>query len=124
MPIRDGYAEHIFVVTSGEMMALFAASNIARAVENFKNRGYAKVSGIILNERKVENERELVERFAKESGNEVIQMIRRSDAVQRAEDKGQTVIEASPEADIAEDYRELAQKMIEICERTELEKCV
>ncbi len=124
MPIRDGYAEHIFVVTSGEMMALFAASNIARAVENFKNRGYAKVSGIILNERKVENERELVERFAKESGNEVIQVIRRSDDIQRAEDKGQTVIEASPESDIAGDYRELAQKMIEICERTELEKCV
>ena len=42
----------------------------------------------------------------------------------RAEDKGQTVIEASPESDIAGDYRELAQKMIEICERTELEKCV
>lgn len=124
MPIRDGYAEHIFVVTSGEMMAMFAASNIARAVENFKNRGYARVAGIILNERKVENERELVERFAKESGNEVIQVIRRSDAIQRAEDKGQTVIEDAPESDIAGDYRELAQKMIEICERTELEKCV
>ncbi len=124
MPIRDGYAEHIFVVTSGEMMAMFAASNIARAVENFKNRGYAKVAGIILNERKVENERELVERFAKESGNEVIQVIRRSDAIQRAEDKGQTVIEDAPESDIAGDYRELAEKMIKICERTELEKCV
>lgn len=124
MPIRDGYAEHIFVVTSGEMMAMFAASNIARAVENFKNRGYARVAGIILNERKVENELELVERFAKESGNEVIQVIRRSDAIQRAEDKGRTVIEDSPESDIAGDYRELAQKMIEICERTELEKCV
>lgn len=124
MPIRDGYAEHIFVVTSGEMMALFAASNIARAVENFKNRGYARVAGIILNERKVENERELVERFAKESDNEVIQVIRRSDVIQKAEDKGQTVIEAQPDSDIAGDYRELAQKMIEICERTELEKCV
>lgn len=124
MPIRDGYAEHIFIVTSGEMMAMFAASNISRAVENFKNRGYAKVAGIILNERKVENEHELVERFAKEAGHEVIQVIRRSKAVQIAEDKGRTVIEELPDADIAEDYRMLAEKMMEICEGRELEKCV
>lgn len=124
MPIRDGYAEHIFIVTSGEMMAMFAASNISRAVENFKNRGYAKVAGIILNERKVENEHELVERFAKEAGHEVIQVIRRSKAVQIAEDKGRTVIEELPDADIAEDYRMLAEKMMQICEGRELEKCV
>ena len=124
MPIRDGYAEHVFIVTSGEMMALFAADNISRAVENFKNRGYAKVSGIILNERRVENEDEIVARFAKEGGYEVIQKIRRSDAVQKAEDQGKTVIEALPEADIAEDYRECAEKIMEICERTRLKKCV
>lgn len=124
MPIRDGYAEHIFIVTSGEMMALFAASNISRAVDNFKNRGYAKVSGIILNERRVENEDKIVKQFAKEEGHTVIQKIRRSDAVQRAEDLGQTVIEALPDADIAEDYKECARKIMEICEGIELEKCV
>ena len=124
MPIRDGYAEHVFIVTSGEMMALFAASNITRAVDNFKNRGYARVSGIILNERKVENELELVQRFARESNNELVQVIRRSDEVQKAEELGKTVIEAAPQAEIAQDYRQLADKMMEICERTGLEKCV
>ncbi len=120
MPIRDGYAEHIFIVTSGEMMALFAADNITKAVDNFKNRGYARVAGVILNERKVKNEREIVEKFAEESGNEVIQVIRRSDDVQRAEELGQTVIEALPDSDIAKDYESLAEKMIERCERKEL----
>ncbi len=120
MPIRDGYAEHIFIVTSGEMMALFAADNITKAVDNFKNRGYARVAGVILNERKVKNEREIVEKFAEESGNEVIQVIRRSDDVQRAEKLGQTVIEALPDSDIAKDYESLAEKMIERCERKEL----
>jgi len=124
MPIRDGYAEHVFIVTSGEMMALFAADNISHAVDNFKNRGYAKVSGIILNERRVENEDEIVARFAKEGGHEVIQKIRRSDAVQKAEDQGKTVIEALPEADIADDYRECAKRIMEICERARLKKCV
>ena len=115
MPIRDGYAEHVFIVTSGEMMALFAASNISSAVDNFKHRGYAKVSGIVLNERKVKNEKELVEQFAREEGHSVIQNIRRSDAVQKAEALGQTVIEALPEAEIAEDYRVLAAKIVDIC---------
>lgn len=124
MPIRDGYAEHVFIVTSGEMMALFAASNISRAVDNFKNRGYAKVSGIILNERRVENEDKIVAQFAKEEGHTVIQKIRRSDAVQKAEDMGKTVIEALPSADIAADYRQCAERIMEICERTEMKKCV
>ena len=82
------------------------------------------VSGIILNERKVENEDKIVKQFAKEEGHTVIQKIRRSDAVQRAEDLGQTVIEALPDADIAEDYQECARKIMEICEGIELEKCV
>ena len=56
MPMRNGYADHVFIVTSGEMMALFAATNIAHAVENFKGRSYAKYSGIILNERLVQDE--------------------------------------------------------------------
>ncbi len=124
MPIRDGYAENIFIVTSGEMMAMFAASNISKAVNNFKNRGYAKVAGIILNERKVENEKKIVEQFAREEGHEVIQVIRRSKAIQIAEDAGCTVIEKMPEANITEDYRLLAQKIIEICEGRVLEKCV
>ena len=51
-PIRDGYADEIFIVTSGEKMALYAAANIIKAVENFKSRGYAQVKGIILNRRK------------------------------------------------------------------------
>lgn len=124
MPIRDGYAENVFIVTSGEMMALFAASNISKAVSNFKNRGYAKVSGIILNERKVKNEDELVEQFASEEGHNVIQKIRRSEVVQKAEELGQTVIESSPDSEIADDYRELARKIIEICEKEKEETCV
>ena len=56
MPIRQGYADHVFIVTSGEMMALYAASNIAQAVKNFGSRGYARYAGVILNSRNVANE--------------------------------------------------------------------
>ena len=115
MPIRDGYAEHVFIVTSGEMMALFAADNICRAVDQFKNRGYARVKGIILNERRVKDEDELVGRFAEENHLEIVKKIRRSSYVQQAEEQGKTVIEAFPDTDIAQDYRELADKVINIC---------
>ena len=115
MPIRDGYAEHVFIVTSGEMMALFAADNISRAVDNFKERGYARVRGLILNERLVENETEYVTRFAKEHDLPVISHIHRSKMVQASEQEGKTVIEKFPHSSIAKDYEELANRIISLC---------
>ena len=67
MPIRGGYARNVFIVTSGEMMALYAASNIASAVKNFGKRGYAQYSGVILNSRNIENEEALVKKRWKRS---------------------------------------------------------
>ena len=113
MPIRGGYAEHVLVVTSGEMMALYAASNIVSAVHNFGKRGYAKVAGVILNSRNVENEVEIVEKAVAEMEEEIIHIIPRDKAVQVAEGKGQTVIEALPESSMAQAYTNLAKKVLE-----------
>ncbi len=115
MPMRQGYADNVFIVTSGESMALFAATNIACAIENFKGRNYAKFAGIILNERNVKNEEALVNRLAEDTGSRVVQKIRRSPFVQKAEELHKTVVEAYPDSDIAQDYYSLAQKMIQIC---------
>ena len=114
MPIRGGYAEHVLIVTSGEMMALYAASNIASAVKNFGKRGYAKLSGIILNSRNIVDEQKLVYKAAEEIGGEVISVIPRDKAVQEAEAVGQTVIEALPNSDMAEAYRSLAKTVLEV----------
>ena len=65
-PIREGYAEKVLIVTSGEKMALYAADNINRAVRNFEDRSYARVLGLILNHRNVENETQKVQAFAAE----------------------------------------------------------
>ena len=72
MPIRGGYARNVFIVTSGEMMALYAASNIASAVKNFGKRGYAQYSGVILNSRNIENEEALVKKALEEIGGEIV----------------------------------------------------
>ncbi len=115
MPIRGGYADHVLIVTSGEMMALYAASNIASAVQNFGKRGYARFSGVILNSRNVEKEKELVTKAVEEMGGELISVLPRDGAVQTAESQGKTVIEALPESPMAECYRQLAKKVLEVC---------
>ncbi|GFH42130.1 nitrogenase subunit nifH [Lactococcus hodotermopsidis] len=116
MPIRGGYAEHVFVVSSGEKMAIYAAANIALAIKNFKGRGYAKMQGIILNARNVANEIELVNELAQEIETKVTRVLPRSASVQEAEEKGQTVIEALPDSEMADEYRALVKQIMEVCE--------
>ena len=87
MPIRGGYARNVFIVTSGEMMSLYAASNIASAVKNFGKRGYAQYSGVILNSRNLENEEEIVRTALKEIGGDIVSVVPRCPVVQEAENQ-------------------------------------
>ena len=115
MPMRAGYADKVFVITSGENMAIHAAANIAMAVENFKGRGYATLGGIILNRRNVKNETEKVAELADDLHSTVIHTLSRSDTVQEAEEQGKTVVEAFPDSAMAEEYRALARAILERC---------
>lgn len=113
MPIRNGYARNVFVVTSGEKMSMYAAGNIALAVDNFKDRGYAEFSGLILNKRNVEDEDNIVAGFADSIDTRVLATIQRSPLVQESEALGKTVVEAFPDSDQAEAYRTLAKIVLE-----------
>ena len=112
MPIRGGYADYVMIVTSGEMMALFAADNIAHAIRNFGKRGYAKLAGFIQNSRNVERENELVMQAAKENNTEILHIGPRDRTVQLAENQGKTVIEAYPDCEMAACYQALADKIL------------
>ena len=115
MPMRGGYADKVFIITSGENMAIHAAANIAMAVENFKGRGYAKLGGLILNRRDVKNEEEKVAELAEDIHSKVIGTLSRSETVQAAEDLNKTVIEAFPNSEMAEEYRQLAKNLMHEC---------
>mgnify|MGYP000838340256 CR=1 FL=1 len=115
MPMRSGYADQVFVITSGENMAIHAAANIAMAIEGFKGRGYAELGGIILNRRNVRDEEEKVGELARDIGSKVIGTLNRSHTVCEAEDLGKTVIEAFPDSAMAEEYRVLAKRILKIC---------
>ena len=114
MPIREGYARDVFIVSSGEMMALFAAGNIAQAIRNFGKRGYAQLGGLILNARNVENEREIVEKACEEIGTQVIQYVPRSGEIQQAEHLGGTVFEfLGKNSEMRQVYMQLADVILE-----------
>jgi nitrogenase iron protein NifH len=112
-PIREGYASQILIVTSGEKMALYAANNIHTAVNNFEDRGYATVRGIILNRRNVENEREKVEKFASDNQLEIVADIPRSQEIIHYEDAGKTVIEGDVNLPISQIYLNLAKSLLD-----------
>lgn len=110
-PIREGYAEKVLIVTSGEKMALYAANNINTAVENFEDRGYARVAGIVLNHRDVLDETEKVQAFADEHKLPIVAQIPRSDDITRFEDQGMTVIEGDPTLPVSQRFLDLATRL-------------
>lgn len=113
MPIREGKAKEIYIVASGEMMALYAANNISKGIARYAKQGGVRLGGIICNSRKVDRESELVAAFAKELGTQLIHFVPRDNEVQRAEIRKKTVIEHNPNAPQADEYRELARKIEE-----------
>ncbi len=89
-------------------MSLFAARNIAKAVEQFKGRGYAQLKGVILNARGIENESEIVKAAAGEMKTEVVAEIPRDPTIQICEAINTTVIQGAPDTPLADRYRMLA----------------
>jgi nitrogenase iron protein NifH len=109
MPIRDGKAEEIYIVCSGEMMAMYAANNICKGILKFATNGKVRLGGIICNSRKVDNEKEMIEQFAKLLGTQMIHFVPRDNDVQRAEINRKTVIEWNKDCHQADEYRTLAK---------------
>jgi nitrogenase iron protein len=114
VPIRREYADTIFVVTSGEFMALYAANNILRGIRNYDNEE-RRVAGILYNRRNVEDEDERVIRFARAVGLPVCAVIPRSDAFTRAEQSNMTVVEQNTDWDVISIFSKLAQDLIVGC---------
>lgn len=113
MPIRDGKAEEIYIVCSGEMMAMYAANNICKGIVKYADTGGVRLGGIICNSRKVDFEKEMIEELCRQIGTRMIHFMPRENQVQRAEINRKTVIDYSPEHAQADEYRALAKKIDE-----------
>ncbi len=115
MPIRENKAQEIYIVTSGEMMAMYAANNIAKGILKYANSGGVRLGGLVCNERQTDREYDLIEALAKRLNTQLIHFVPRDNIVQHAELRRMTVIEFAPESKQAAEYRELAKKIDANC---------
>ena len=113
MPIRENKAQEIYIVVSGEMMAMYAANNISKGIVKYANSGGVRLAGLICNSRNTDREDELIMALAERLGTTMIHFVPRDNAVQRAEIRRMTVIEYDPTHKQADEYRQLANKVIE-----------
>jgi len=111
MPIREGKAKEIYIVVSGEMMAMYAANNISKGIVKFAEAGGVRLGGLICNSRNVDFEKDMIEAFAEKLGTQMIHFVPRDNIVQRAEINRKTVIEYDSANAQAEEYRVLAKKI-------------
>jgi len=113
MPIRDDKAQEVYIVCSGEMMAVYAANNICKGLVKYAKQSGVRLGGLVCNSRKVDKEREFIEEFAAAIGTQMIHFVPRDNIVQKAEFNKKTVIEFDQECNQAHEYSELARKIIE-----------
>ena len=113
MPIREGKAEEIYIVCSGEMMAMYAANNICKGIVKYANSGGVRLAGLICNSRKTDREDELIIALAAAMGTQMIHFVPRDNVVQHAEIRRMTVIEYDPNCNQANEYRALAKKVVD-----------
>jgi nitrogenase iron protein NifH len=109
MPMREGKAKEIYIVVSGEMMAMYAANNICKGIVKFAEAGGVRLGGLICNSRKVDNEQALIGALADKLGTQMIHFVPRDNVVQRAEINRKTVIDFEATAGQADEYRQLAK---------------
>ena len=120
VPLRNEYADGVYLVTSGEFMSVYAANNILKGIRNF-DKGIPRVAGIILNQRGMENESDIVERFAEAVRLPIVARIPRSGLFAKAESAGRTLAELYPDSDAAKEFEKIAAHIMSIKDdRTEL----
>jgi nitrogenase iron protein NifH len=113
MPIRENKAQEIYIVVSGEMMAMYAANNISKGICKYATTGSVRLAGLICNSRKTDREDELIEALAEKIGTQMIHFVPRDNVVQQAEIRRMTVIEYNPKCQQADEYRALARKVMD-----------
>lgn len=113
LPIRQGYAQETYVVTSGEFEALYQVTNVSKAIKRFEVRAGSKLGGLIVNIRRVKNEHEMVQDFARKLGTQIIGTIPYSQTIKECGGQGETVFRCAPDSPEAALYREIGQKVFE-----------
>jgi nitrogenase iron protein NifH len=110
-PLRKGFGEKVFIVVSDELMSLYAANNIARAVLGCAPNGVV-LGGLVANLKDPSADEALVARFARRLGTRVIATFRRDTAFREAEFRRLTMVEHAPRSAAVVALRRLARAIL------------
>lgn len=113
VPIREGITDRVYVVSSSDFMAIYAANNLFKAINKYAPTGGAKLGGIIANGLSAPYSRNIIDDFGRKTATKVVEYIERSLVVSQSELYGKTVIEANPHSGHADVYRRLARTIVE-----------
>lgn len=113
VPIRDGITDRAYVVSSSDFMAIYAANNLFKAINKYAPTGGAKLGGVIGNSITAGYSKSIIEDFTSRTATKVAGYVNRSIVVQQSELYGKTVIEANPNSEQADIYRNLAKHIAE-----------
>ena len=113
MPLRRGLADDVFIVTSADYLAIYAANNICKGIARHASREGSPLGGIVYNVRGAIDELALVDEFAKSVGTKVIGAIPNDPTIMENEIYAKTAIELNPNSEIAGIFRDLATRIFE-----------
>ena len=111
VPIREGIAEHVFTISSADFMAIYAANNLFKGIQKYSKAGGALLGGVIANSITTRFHRAIIDDFVARTNTEVVEYVPRSLTVTQSELQGKTTIEAVPQSEQANIYRQLARKI-------------
>jgi nitrogenase iron protein NifH len=113
IPIRNGLTNEVYVVSSHDFMALYAANNLFKCITKYATSGGAPLGGIIANNLIGDYAETLVADFAATTKSRVVDYIPKSLDISKSELGGKTVVEAVPGSSAAILYHKIAKSIAE-----------
>lgn len=110
-PLRKGFGRKVVIVVSDELMSLYAANNIARAVVNTRRNGVV-LCGLVANLKDPGADIEMVQRFAARLGTTVLATLNRDRRFRKAEYERVTLAELAPRSKTVKTLRDLAMQLL------------
>ena len=111
-PMRERVADQVYLVTTDDYMAIYAANNICKGIRRFAKTGDIRLAGVIRNGRSSMEGAHAVEEFAERVGSRVVGSFPMSREISLAEISHRTVVEAFPDSEISACFREMAKEIL------------
>ncbi len=110
-PLKIGFADQVYIVLSEEIMSMYAANNIAKAIVNYSRNGIW-LAWVILNLRNNKSNLNIVKEFSKKLWTNIVWIMKRSKGILEAEKHNMTLFEFDKDDNDIKKYNKLTEFML------------